>query len=130
MTVSEQPAPRAQVAHRRGAPVFFCSLGDLRAYLQTPTPRGEPTASWVEVLEDDFEPAAMSTAVRPWLPAGQATYVVGIDRPGVMGPAALSFESMAVAKGHLHLPGARTAPWRVVRDAPFTHHPPIPGTGD
>jgi copper chaperone NosL len=123
MVVSEQPAPRGQVVHRDGEHLFTCSLGDLRAYLQTPTARGEATGVWVEALPAGHDPLGRSPAKQPWVAAAQAHYVVGLDLPGIMGHPVLSFGAAATAEGALALPGARRVTWDQLLQTPFSRLP-------
>ena len=96
MVVAEQPAPRGQVLHRDGTHVHFCSLGDMRAYVQAPGPRGKPIGAWVEGLEAGFDPTALDVAERSWIPAEEAHFVVGFER-AVMGRPSLSFADAGAA---------------------------------
>jgi|GEM_PF-1003175 len=122
MTVRDQPSPRGQVLHRNGEHKHFCALGDLRAYLQTPTPLGTPTAVWVEDLGPDFELLAFDVAPRPYIAADDATYVVGSARPRIMGLPILSFSDPDVANRHAS-GAAKTAIWADLVTTPFNQIP-------
>ncbi len=124
MVVSEQPAPRGQLVHRDGQHKFTCSLGDLRAYLQTPSPLGKPTQVFVEVLPSGTEPQTVSSEPRPWLPAADASYVVGISRPGVMGVPILSFAAPEHSTPALTAQGARQTTWQILEEMSFNELPP------
>lgn len=98
MIVRDQPAPRAQVVHRDGQRAWLCSLGDLLVHLAAPSPHGRPEAVFVEVMAPDADPAARNAGRHPWLPASEASYVVGVSRPGVMGPPVLSYRERTGAE--------------------------------
>ncbi|MCA9662509.1 MAG: nitrous oxide reductase accessory protein NosL, partial [Myxococcales bacterium] len=91
MLVREQPAPRGQVVHRDGTRAYLCSIGDLRAYLEDRSPHGAAVQVWVEVLPEDFDPGFPPTAGLPWSAADAASFVVGVERPLVMGRTVLAF---------------------------------------
>jgi nitrous oxide reductase accessory protein NosL len=120
MVVAEQPAPRGQVVHRDGKHNFFCSLGDLRAYLQTPTPAGRPEGTWVEVLPPGFDLASRDASPHPWLAADSAVHVVGAQRGGIMGLPILSFADAASA---VVPAGARVTTWVALESTPFNELP-------
>jgi copper chaperone NosL len=123
MVVAEQPSPRGQVVHRDGQHGFFCSLGDLRAYLETPTAAGTPERVWVETLPAGFDPASRDASPRDWVPADEAIHVVGVDRAGIMGRPILSFADAASAGTAAALPGARMTTWAALRATPFNELP-------
>lgn len=123
MVVREQPSPRGQVVHRDGEHAFLCSLSDLRAYVQTPGPRGEPIATFVEALPVGSDLRKMDTAAQPWMPAGEAHYVVGFDRPGVMGKPIGSFSSEEGAALAASALTGRPATWNALRSTPFNELP-------
>lgn len=93
MVVREQPAPRAQVVYASGERAFFCSIGDLVHYLETPSPEGTPTEVYVEALTPYEDPKQPSTSEHRWIPAGSAHYVLDVEREGVMGKPALVYTS-------------------------------------
>jgi len=123
MTVAEQPAPRGQVVYRDGARAHFCSLGELRAALQAPSPHGNAVATYVEALPDGFDPAANATAPLPWIPAEDAWYVFGTERPLVMGLPVLSFADEAAARESARQLGQEPVSWPAVRETPFNQTP-------
>ena len=98
MLVRDQSAPRGQVIHRDGERSFLCSIGDLLAYLEVPSPRGRPLEVLVEVMEPDEDPLEAHTGSHPWLPAADAVYVVGIPRRGIMGAPVLVYRDVAAAE--------------------------------
>lgn len=98
MVVREQPAPRGQIVHRDGTRVFLCSLGDLAQYLQSPSPHGDATDVFVEVLAPSEAPTQKDTAEHAWVRAADARYVVGVEREGVMGRPVLAYRSQADAE--------------------------------
>ena len=108
MLVREQSAPRGQVVHRDGSHFFFCSLGDLLVHLGAPSPHGRAVATFVEVMAPGEDPMQAHTDEHPWAPAEDAIYVVGVERPGIMGEPALAYadrrDAELVIRGH---PGAR-----------------------
>ncbi len=110
MLVREQSAPRAQVIHRDGERAFFCSVGDLLVHLSAPSPHGSVQVVFVEVLRADDDPQESHTAARPWRRAEEATYVIGIDRPSIMGASVLAYASVEDAR----LVASRHAGARVV----------------
>jgi len=123
MTVAEQPSPRAQVVYRDGARAHFCSLGELRAALQAPSPHGSAVATYVEALPADFDPAANTAAPLPWIPAEDAWYVFGAERPLVMGLPVLSFADEAAARESAQRLGREPVAWTAVRETPFNQTP-------
>jgi copper chaperone NosL len=120
MVVREQPAPRAQLIHRDGHRAYFCSIGDLLHYLEGPSPHGQVVEIYVETVDPKLDPADTSPAARPWIDAASATYVVGIDRPGIMGPPALVFESAAAAQAVATKRGGQVVGWPRLGDALFS----------
>ena len=98
MVVAEQPAPRAQLVHRDSTRKFFCSLSCMAHYLAAPSPHGEAKAILVEQYDPQADPKQTDRKACPWIPAKAASYVVGIERPGVMGTPALSFQHRAEAE--------------------------------
>lgn len=97
MLVRDQSAPRAQVLHRDGTRSFVCSIGDLMAYLQAPSPHGEAHAIMVEVMDPGEDPMDIHTGPHPWVPAAEATYVLGIRRRGIMGEPVLAYRDRETA---------------------------------
>jgi len=98
MLVREQSAPRSQVIHRDGERSFVCSIGDLLAYLAAPSPHGAPARVLVEVLEPSQHPAESHTGPHSWIAAGEGVYVVGIERPRIMGPPVLIYRDRNAAE--------------------------------
>ncbi len=102
MLVREQSAPRAQVSHRDGTRAFFCSVADLLAYLEAPSPHGTVLRTYLEVMEPDESPTRSHTRAHPWSEAGQASFVVGLKRPSIMGPPVMVYrdpDAAALAQG-------------------------------
>lgn len=91
MIVRDQSAPRGQVLHRDGTRSFVCSIGDLLAYLQAPSPHGAAATILVEVMDPDEDPMENHREPHPWVPAAEAVYVVGIPRRGIMGEPVLVY---------------------------------------
>lgn len=104
MVVREQPAPRAQVVYANGTRSFFCSISDLVRYLEVPTSDGAPAQVYVEALTSEEDPQQVNTGEHRWIPAADAHYVLGVERPSVMGKPALVYasqeESAAAASRH------------------------------
>ena len=98
MLVREQSAPRGQVTHSDGSRFFFCSIGDLFVHLGAPSPHGRVAAVFVEVMSAEEDPGERHLGVHPWVPAEDAIYVVGIDRPGIMGAPVLTYADRSDAE--------------------------------
>ena len=117
MIVREQPAPRAQVVHRDGTHVWFCSIADVVAYLDAPSPHGRIEHVWVETLGADAAAVDLGSSERaahPWLDASDAFYVLGVARPDVMGAPVLVFNTAAGAAAAATRFDARAASWTEV----------------
>lgn len=124
MTVRDQPSPWAEVLHRDGHRVFLCSVADLRAYLQNPSPHGNPVGVWVQAIPADYDFASgVGSETYPWIPATDATFVVGVARKGVMGIPALTYADRAVAEQAAAQYGGRVASWDVLQTLPFNEAP-------
>jgi len=111
MLVREQSAPRSQVVHRDGERAFLCSIGDLLAYLAAPSPHGAPVRVLVEVMEPTQDPAESHTGDHPWIDAEAGVYVVGIERPRVMGAAVLVYRDRAAAEAVIAGTSAKILSW-------------------
>lgn len=111
MLVREQSAARAQLIHRDGTRHFFCSIGDLLAYRQAPSPHGEVLAIYVETLDPAADPRAYSVEPRPWVPAESAHYVTGVAKPLVMGRPVLVFDTAEAARAAANAYGGTVVPW-------------------
>jgi nitrous oxide reductase accessory protein NosL len=98
MLVREQSAPRAQITHRDGSRFFFCSIGDMLVHLGAPSPHGRANAIFVEVMEPQEDPSQSHTGVHPWVLAEDAVYVVGVERPGIMGEPVLTYATRSNAE--------------------------------
>jgi len=85
MIVREQPAPRGQVVHRDGTRLFFCSVSDLLAYLEVPSPHGRAVDVFVERSLPGEDPRVGSVEPHPWMRAQDAFYAVGGEGPRRMG---------------------------------------------
>ncbi len=109
--------------HRDGEHAFLCSLGDLRAYVQAPNPRGEPVATFVEGLPEGLDLHGMDSVVQPWVSAEDAHYVVDFERPGVMGLPVGSFASAQGAALAASALSGRQATWNALRATPFNELP-------
>lgn len=98
MIVRDQSAPRGQVIHRDGERAFLCSIGDLLAYLEAPSPHGNPASILVEVMDPSEDPSVPHTGDHPWIAARDGVYVVGIPRRQIMGPPVLIYRDRASAE--------------------------------
>jgi nitrous oxide reductase accessory protein NosL len=98
MLVREQSAPRGQITHSDGSRFFFCSIGDMLVYLSAPSPRGRANAVFVEVMDPEEDPVQPHTGSHPWLAAKDAVYVVGVERPGIMGEPVLTYAARSDAE--------------------------------
>jgi len=98
MLVRDQSAPRAQVVHRDGSRLYFCSLGDMLVHLDAPSPHGRAEAIFVEVMQPEEQATASHTGDHPWLPAGEASYVVGVPRGAIMGEPILAYAEHDAAR--------------------------------
>ncbi len=108
MTARLQSAPRAQVIHRDGTELFFCSIGDLLVHRFAPSPHGKVVAIFVESMQASEEPGRAHLDPHPWIAAAEATFVVGIERPGIMGEPVLVYREGAEAESMVRAhPGSR-----------------------
>lgn len=98
MLVREQSAPRGQIIHSDGSRFFFCSIGDMLVHLGAPSPHGRANVIFVEVMEPQEDPSQPHTGSHPWVPAEEAVYVVGIERPGIMGVPVLTYADRSDAE--------------------------------
>ena len=98
MVVREQPAPRGQVVHRDGTRVFLCSLGDLLRYLDIPSPHGKPQAIYAECLAPNHALEDLDRRSMPWHPVAELSFVIDIDRPGVMGAPVMTYQTREAAE--------------------------------
>jgi nitrous oxide reductase accessory protein NosL len=108
MTARLQSAPRAQAIHRDGSQLFFCSIGDLLVHRSAPSPHGKVVAIFVESMQASEEPGLSHVDPHPWIAAAEATFVVGIERPGIMGKPVLVYRDVAEAESIVGAhPGSR-----------------------
>jgi nitrous oxide reductase accessory protein NosL len=98
MLVREQSAPRSQIVHNDGSRFFFCSIGDMLIHLGAPSPHGRAKSVFVEVMDPREDPARPHTGAHPWAAAEDVVYVVGIERPGVMGAPVLTYADGSAAE--------------------------------
>jgi nitrous oxide reductase accessory protein NosL len=109
MLVRNQSAPRAQVHHRDGTNLAFCSLGDLLVHLSAPSRHGKVARIFVEVMRPDEDPMESHTGAHPWAPAADVFFVVGVPRRGIMGPPILSYRDATTATAAVQAhPGAQS----------------------
>jgi len=98
MVVREQPAPRGQVVYRDGSREFLCAIDDLVRFLEVPSSKGKPVKIFAEVMSDDHDIANMDASTKPWVEVEQLFFVTGVERGGVMGAPALTYQTEAAAK--------------------------------
>ncbi len=114
MVVREQPAPRSQLVYHDGTRVFFCSVGDLVQYMRSPSPHGSVDRIYVEALDPAADPRKPSTALRPWVDAQSAAFVLGVERGHIMGVPVLAYASKTAALRVAKRYGGQLADWQVV----------------
>jgi copper chaperone NosL len=115
MIVREQSAARAQLVHRDGTRQFFCSIADLLAYLEAPSPHGSVSVVYIETLDPSADPREFSVAPRPWVEAAAAHYVTGVPKPRVMGRPVLAFETAQQAEAAASRYGGTVVAWADLR---------------
>jgi copper chaperone NosL len=112
MLVKEQPAPRGQVVHRDGHRSYLCSVGDLAAYIQMPSPHGSVQQAYVEASSSPTNLTSDHFQEWDWLPVEKAHYVANVPRRRVMGKPMLSFESDKMAKEAARLHRGLVLDWK------------------
>lgn len=117
MLVREQPAPRGQLVHRDGERLFFCSVSDMVTYLEAPSPHGAVLESFVETLDSGDDPMLPAIAPRPWEKSKNAQFVVGVDKPGVMGRPVLVYPSAEQASAIATKHSGTQADWQKLKDS-------------
>lgn len=115
MVVREQPAPRGQLVYHDKTRVFFCSVGDLVQYMQSPSPHGRVEKVYVEALDPKADPHQVAKAPRPWIDASQAAFVLGVARGHIMGEPVLVYASKSAAEGVARRYGGTLASWKSVQ---------------
>ncbi len=115
MVVREQPAPRSQLVYHDGTRVFFCSVGNLVQYMQSPSPHGSVERVYVEVLDPKADPRQPSKALRPWVDAHQAAFVLGVKRGHIMGEPVLAYASRSAAEAVAKRYAGRLVTWEAVQ---------------
>ncbi len=115
MVVREQPAPRGQLVYHDGTRLFFCSVGDLVQYMQSPSPHGSVERMFVEVLDPKADPRNPGTVLRPWVEADSAAFVLEVKREHVMGEPVLVYASRSAAEDVAKRYGGRVVAWHVVQ---------------
>jgi nitrous oxide reductase accessory protein NosL len=98
MIVRDQSAPRGQVVHRDGTRLYVCSVSDLLVHLSVPSPHGTVREIYVEVMDAGEDPTGPHAEPHEWVAASDASYVVGVERTGIMGPPVLAYRDAATAK--------------------------------
>jgi nitrous oxide reductase accessory protein NosL len=111
MIVAEQPASRAQVVHRDDHRALLCSIAELVPYLSAPSHHGKPKAVFVEHQLDGDDSAPTITAPRPWIPAEDASYVLGGPDRAVMGQSVLIYRDSATANSMANSFGGHVLNW-------------------
>jgi len=116
MIVREQSAPRGQVIHRDGTRLYFCSVSDMLTYLQAPSPHGKVAAMWVETLDPAADPVAFDVSRHPWMDATRASYVLGVEKPRVMGVPIVAYASPEDAQRVVsRSEGAKFVDWETLK---------------
>jgi copper chaperone NosL len=98
MVVREQPAPRGQVVYRDGSREFLCAIDDLVRFLEVPSPKGKPVKIFAEVMADGHNVTDMDASAKPWVEVDKLFFVTSIERGGVMGAPALTYQTEDAAK--------------------------------
>ena len=98
MVVREQPAPRGQVVYRDGSREFLCAIDDLVRFLDVPSAKGKPVKIFAEVMADGHDITDMDASAKPWGEVDKVFFVTGIERGGVMGAPALTYQTEEAAK--------------------------------
>jgi copper chaperone NosL len=120
MVVREQPAPRGQLLHRDNTRRFFCSLSDMLHYMRAPSSHGAIEHVFVEVLDPAADPIVTSTEARPWVAAKSASYVVGVQRPNVMGAPLLAYENEQQAEAMASRHAGQVKTWQELKKFPLS----------
>ena len=123
MVVGEQTAPRAQVVYRNGVHQHVCSVEEVRALVQSPSPLGKPLGVYVEALPVGFDPATSFTQPLPWVAVEDALFVYGAERPMVMGRPALTFADPEAADQAAAAIGTDVIRWDALQALPFNTIP-------
>lgn len=123
MIVGEQPAPRGQIVYRDGTYAHACSIGDLRALVQAPSPHGSPRAVFVEVLPDGFDPTSNAATPLDTRPAEDVWFVFGATRPLVMGLPVLTYAERPAAEAVAATLSGTVVGWSSVAETPFDQVP-------
>ena len=98
MLVREQSAPRSQVVHRDGERSFLCSIGDLLAYLDAPSPHGAPARVLVEVMQPTQDPAESHTGATHGSSRRRASTWSASNATRIMGAPVLVYRNRAAAE--------------------------------
>lgn len=126
MVVREQPAPRGQLVYHDGTRIFFCSVGDLVQYMQSPSPHGSVERVYLEALDPKADPGHPSTAPRPWVGAEKAAFVLGVKRAHIMGEPVLVYASKADARKVAERYGGRLVTWEATQKELASGAPMMP----
>lgn len=116
MNVTEHAGPKGQI-HLKGypAPLFFAQVRDLVAYLKSPEREAEITAIYVSDM--GAAPSWRAPGISNWIPADQATYVVGAEVAGGMGaPEIVPFSDPAAAENFIETYGGTALPLSDIPD--------------
>ena len=117
MIVAEQSVARAQLVHRDGTREYFCSIGDMLAYLGAPSPHGRVVGTWVEAMDPTKDPRTFYVDKQPWLEAANAFYVTGIPKRRVMGKPVMVYRTREQAKAVADKFGGTIADWQRLRQS-------------
>jgi nitrous oxide reductase accessory protein NosL len=99
--------------------MFLCSVGDSVHHLADASRHGAAKGVFVEVLDPAADPTTTGSSKRPWRDATSSSFVVGVERAGVMGPPVLAYETLAQAQAVAKRYGGQVKTWDEVRDTLF-----------
>ena len=103
--------------HKDATRQFLCSVSDMVTYLTAPSPHGRITGIWVENMDGVASPLKFETSKLPWISAADSGYVLGVDKPRVMGTPVLVYSSIAAAQRAAKKHGGKALSWSVLRAA-------------
>ncbi len=117
MVVREQPSPRAQLIHRDGTHLHFCSVSDMLTYLDAPSSHGDAVSLYVESLDNVSDPIVNQTEELPWIPAKESSYVIGVKKQRIMGRPILSYSTKEFADKAAKATSGSVVDWKGLRSS-------------